>query len=82
MFKMYTTETCGYCKRAKELLAAKKLPVMELTIGVNTTKDQLLTEVPGALTVPQIFYNGTYVGGYDDLVEWLKHNDPNKFLAG
>lgn len=34
--------------------------------------DQLRELVPGAKTVPQIFIDGTYIGGYTDLVDHLK----------
>ena len=39
--------------------------------GVDThdgfTKEELLESVPTARTVPQIFLDGKYVGGFDDL---------------
>ena len=36
----------------------------------------------GRTTVPQIFINGTHVGGYDDLAELDKNGKLDKLLAG
>ena len=58
---------CPYCDRAKALLQQKGIEYEERRIGVNWTKEQLLESVPTAKTVPQIFLNEEYVGGYDQL---------------
>jgi len=68
---VWSTETCSYCKQAKTLLNSKNIPFEERMIGREWTKEQLLVEVPNARTVPQIFIDGNYVGGYTDLVSYL-----------
>jgi glutaredoxin 3 len=40
-------------------------------VGNGYTKQDLLEAVPTARSVPQIFLNGEYVGGYDKLAERL-----------
>ena len=58
---------CPFCDRAKALLEMKGIEYEERRIGVNWTKEQLLESVPTARTVPQIFLDGVYVGGYEQL---------------
>lgn len=66
---IYSKDFCGYCDRAKRLLEQKGIKYEERKIGHGWTKEQLLEHVPTARTVPQIFLDDTYVGGYDDLVK-------------
>jgi glutaredoxin 3 len=68
---VWSTSTCSFCKQAKALLDKYNIPYEERLIGDNWTKEQLLEVVPNARTVPQIFIDGNYVGGYTDLVSHL-----------
>lgn len=68
---IWSTATCSYCKQAKNLLNSKNIPYEERMIGSEWTKEQLLEVVPNARTVPQIFIDGNYVGGYTDLVSYM-----------
>ncbi|HYQ25850.1 MAG TPA: glutaredoxin 3 [Polyangiaceae bacterium] len=64
---MYRTRFCSYCMRAARLLADKGVPFREIDVSDDPdTRERLLTET-GSHTVPQIFINGTSVGGYDDI---------------
>jgi glutaredoxin 3 len=81
MFKIYSRPNCTYCVSAKKLLESKGLAYVELEVGRDVTTEMLLEVVPGARTVPQIFQDEQYVGGYNDLVERLKNNDPTRYLA-
>jgi glutaredoxin 3 len=58
---------CTYCDQAKQLLQQKGIPFEERKIGDGWTKEELLEAVPTARTVPQIFLNEEYVGGYQEL---------------
>ena len=68
---VWSTSTCTFCKQAKTLLNSKNIPFEERMIGSEWTKEQLLEVVPNARTVPQIFIDGNYIGGYTDLVSYL-----------
>lgn len=68
---IWSTVTCTFCKQAKNLLNSKNIPYEERMIGSEWTKEQLLEVVPNARTVPQIFIDGNYVGGYTDLVSYM-----------
>ena len=65
---IFTSRTCPYCVRAKSLLKGKGVLFNEFEIDGNP---ELIAESvkrsDGAKTVPQIFIENYYVGGYDDL---------------
>lgn len=80
MYKIYTKENCSYCRAAKDLLNRKHIQFIEYIIGVNATKEMLLEVLPDVRTVPQIFYGNQYVGGYEELLERIGHDDEKQFL--
>lgn len=64
---------CPYCDQAKQLLKSKGYQIDERKIGDGWTKEELLESVPSARSVPQIFLDGAYIGGFDEL---KKHFNP------
>lgn len=68
---VWSKTNCPYCVQAKNLLAQKGIEYEERIIGEGYTKEQLLESVPGARSVPQIFLDEEYVGGFDKLKEKL-----------
>ena len=66
---IWSKDNCSFCDRAKALMQLKNIEYEERKIGDGWTKDQLLEEVPTARSVPQIFLNGNYVGGYTELAK-------------
>ena len=62
---------CTFCDQAKALLNQKGIPFEERKIGDGWTTEELLEAVPTARTVPQIFLNEEYIGGYTELVNRL-----------
>ncbi|WHZ17929.1 MAG: Glutaredoxin 3 [Rhodanobacteraceae bacterium] len=66
--EIYSTAICPYCIAAKNLLKSKGLDWRELRIDADpAARAEMLRRAPGARTVPQIFINGTHVGGFDQL---------------
>ena len=64
---------CYYCEQAKNLLKAKDIEFEERNIAHGTwTVQQLQEAVPGARTVPQIFLDDKYIGGYQELQKHLE----------
>ena len=63
---------CVYCEQAKKLLDSKGIEYEERNLAEGWSVQQLHEVVPGARTVPQIFVDDKYVGGYTQLVELLK----------
>ena len=67
--EMYTTAICPYCVAAKNLLKQKGFDYSEIRIDTDPQRrEEMLTRTGGRRSVPQIFVNGTFVGGFDDLV--------------
>ena len=66
--EIYTKMFCGYCHRAKRLLASKDVDYIEYDITMDGEKrDEMRARAPGAMTVPQIFIDDAAIGGSDDL---------------
>jgi glutaredoxin 3 len=68
---VWSKDMCSYCEQAKQLLTMKGIEFEERKIGKEWTKEQLLEAVPNARTVPQIFLDSEYVGGYTELRQKL-----------
>jgi glutaredoxin len=58
---------CPYCDQAKALLKQKGIQFEEKKIGDGYTKEELLEAVPTARTLPQIFLDDNYIGGFTEL---------------
>jgi glutaredoxin 3 len=65
---MYTTATCPYCVAAKNFLKSRGASWTEVRIDTDAAQRAAMWEKTRRSSVPQIFINGTHVGGYDDLV--------------
>jgi glutaredoxin 3 len=67
--KMYTTQVCPYCLRAKALLKQRGVDAIEeVRIDLDPDERARMMELTGRRTVPQIFIGDTHVGGCDDLI--------------
>ena len=67
--EIYTKFLCPFCTRAKSLLTKKGAVFAEVDISMGgPVRAEMIERSGGRLTVPQIFINGTHVGGYDELV--------------
>ncbi len=67
--EMYTTAICPYCVAAKNLLKQKGFDYSEIRVDTDPERrEEMLKRTGGRRSVPQIFVNGTHVGGFDDLV--------------
>ena len=73
---IWSINNCPYCSQAKNFLKQKGIMYEERNLHDGTwTKAQLLESVPNARTVPQIFLDDKYIGGYDKLVEYFKKDN-------
>lgn len=74
--KMYTTQVCPYCIRAKQLLAQRGVTTIEeIRVDLDPAQRQTMMDITGQRTVPQIFIGNTHVGGCDDLVALDKRGE-------
>lgn len=80
---IYTSPICPYCVKAKALLKQKGFEqIHEIDISKSDeSRDEMMTKSNGRRTVPQIFINGTHVGGCDDLYALDKEGKLDPLLA-
>jgi len=67
--RMYTTEVCPFCLRAKALLKQRGVErIDEVRVDLDPVERDRMIELTGRRTVPQIFIGATHVGGCDELI--------------
>ncbi len=67
--RMFTTQVCPYCIRAKQLLKQRGVEsIDEIRVDLNPAERDAMIQKTGRRTVPQIFIGDTWVGGCDDLI--------------
>ena len=65
---LFTTEPCGFCRTAKALLAARKIPYEEISLAKDPDGRAELAATTGMMTFPQVVIDGESIGGYQELV--------------
>lgn len=80
--EIYTTGYCGYCRRAKMLLDDKAAAYEEIRVDADPSRRAEMTTRSGRRTVPQIFINGTAIGGCDELFALERKGRLDDLLAG
>jgi len=68
---VWSKDYCPFCVQAKVLLESKGIEIEERDIGQDWTREQMLEAVPDAKTVPQIFLDDEYIGGFTELKQRL-----------
>ena len=69
---VWSKNACPFCDQAKNLLKSKGIEFEERNVQTDWTKEQLLEVVPNARTLPQIFLDDNYVGGFTELRKHLQ----------
>lgn len=70
---VWSKKDCGQCVQAKNMLTLRGIEIEERMIDNGPwTKEDLLRSVPDARSVPQIFLDDEYVGGFKELRERLQ----------
>ncbi len=66
--EIYSSPFCGFCHRAKHLLTSKGVVFTEIDVIEHPDRRaEMVERANGGRTVPQIFIDGSHVGGCDDL---------------
>ena len=65
--EIYTRKMCGFCTAAKNLLARKGAAFREFDATFDPKLREEMMRKSGRTTFPQIFINGSHVGGCDEL---------------
>ncbi len=78
---IYTSFYCNYCRRAKSLLDRKQVDYKEIRLDEDTEKRKELIESLNWRTVPMIFVNKRFIGGYDQLAALEHSGELDRMLA-
>ncbi len=70
MVALFTKVGCPFCAKAKAMLKDQGLEYEEIILA-DTVTTRSLKAVTGKTTVPQVFIDGQYIGGSEDLAAYL-----------
>src|SRR3954463_3372316 len=60
---LYTTEPCGFCRQAKNLLEARRVSYKEVNLAKDPVGRAELVSVTGQMTFPQVVVGERSIGG-------------------
>jgi glutaredoxin 3 len=66
---VYTTEPCGFCRQAKELLESRGVSYREVNLAKDPVGRADLVALTGQMTFPQIVVGKRSIGGFRELLE-------------
>jgi len=66
-----TREGCSFCAKAKSLLTELGYDYVEVPLD-HKIRSRVVGAIATAQTVPQVFVNGTRIGGWEELERWAK----------
>ncbi len=70
---IYTLDNCHYCIMAKKLLDRKNMIYSEINMtDKKEERKALIQKANGNKTLPQIFIDDQYIGGYSDLIKFYE----------
>ena len=79
---IYSTSVCPYCVRAKQLLERKGIAFKEINLSQETPEVRTeLMQRTKHRTVPQIFINDQFIGGFDQLYALERDGKLDELLA-
>lgn len=79
---IYSTTVCPYCIRAKQLLERKGVAYKEINLSNEAPEVRVeLMQRTNHRTVPQIFINEQFIGGFDQLYALERESKLDALLA-
>jgi glutaredoxin 3 len=82
LIEIYTQPFCPYCARALSLLRKKGVEFKEIDApGGSAARAEASKRAGGATSVPQIFIDGTGIGGCDDMMALERQGKLDALLA-
>lgn len=68
--KVYSTKTCPWCVKVKDLLKEKGVKFDDIDVGADQKAANEMVEKSGQMGVPVVDINGTVIVGFDkDAIE-------------
>lgn len=68
--KVYSRKFCGYCLSVKEMLLDMNIDFEDISVDNKKDFDKLVKKTKWD-TVPQVFVGGKFIGGKDELVDFI-----------
>ena len=62
---IYTTQTCGYCRMAKDFFQKNNIQYQEFDVGVDLVKRKEMVDKSGQMGVPVITVDDDFVVGFN-----------------
>lgn len=75
---LYSSQHCGFCAAAKSLLNRLGITFSETDLTLNFDLRRKLMAQTNHRTVPMIFINDEFIGGYTELAAHLAKAEPPK----
>jgi glutaredoxin-like YruB-family protein len=63
--KVYSTQTCPWCKKVKEFLTEKKVEFEDIDVGADQEASKEMVDKSGQMGVPVIDIDGKIIVGFD-----------------
>jgi len=79
-FLLYTTQYCGFCYRAKDLLDSLSIAYQEIAVDNSPTLRQEMVNLSGGITVPQIFIDEKPIGGCNELFALMRSGELDQII--
>lgn len=74
--ELYTNKGCGACVNAKRLLDSKGVQYEEIRLGSSRRTDvEFQVRTNGSKTIPQIFIDDEWIGGFEELLKYDNANE-------
>tara|TARA_Y100000310_G_C20695429_1_gene825353 strand:- start:2364 stop:2624 length:261 start_codon:yes stop_codon:yes gene_type:complete len=64
--KVYSTDSCPWCVKAKEFLKENKIEYEDLNVGTDEKARNEMIEKSGQMGVPVLDVKGTIIIGFDE----------------
>ena len=80
--KIYTTNFCPFCVKAKSLLNKKKIKFSEIDVSDDETlREKMSAMTNGAKSVPQIFADNVHIGDCDKIYKLDQEKKLDKLVG-
>jgi glutaredoxin len=66
MIKIYGKPECAWCVKAKRLAERYQLKYEYIDVQYTANLNELKEKLPNVSTLPQIWWHGNHIGGYED----------------
>ncbi len=81
--EIYSSLFCPFCARAKRLLNQKGIEYIDIDVITDGAKrGDMVRRAGGRTSVPQIFINGSHIGGCEELYALERQGKLDGLLKG